>query len=235
MGSMNEELRLLDEYKDRDARLPWKDWKINIYHPRHPLGNLFQQHIFGILVESLNRMDVDLSDMKILDVGCGYGNWLRYFVELGANPAKCMGVDLSHQRIDVARYKNPAIPYLQQNIDKLPFPDEHFDLVMQSFVFSSILDAQIRVSCASEMGRVLKKGGLLLWADLVKTETGNLVAFSGSEVRGYFPTMETVFHVPTHPRYFRRLHGKYAWLSRFIYHYTRLGCESQLMFLRETV
>jgi ubiquinone/menaquinone biosynthesis C-methylase UbiE len=233
MNEMNEELRILNEYESRDNRLRWNDWRTNIYHPRHPIGSLFHEHNHDILVSTLNRLDLDLADLKILDVGCGYGYWLRYFVELGAKPGNCFGVDLSAHRIDIAKQKNPTINWYRLNMGSLPFPNNHFDFVMQSVVFSSILDTQTRLSCASEMYRVVQKGGILLWIDLTNTSTDLLVGFSGEDVQEYFPKMQTVDQRRVHPKYFRRLNGKHAWLAKCIYHFTKYGCESTRVILRK--
>src|SRR5438309_5563054 len=35
----------------------------------------------------------DLGGLDILDVGCGDGRWLRWLVELGADPERVAGVD----------------------------------------------------------------------------------------------------------------------------------------------
>lgn len=235
MSKMDEELRIQNEYDNRDARLPWNDWKTNTYHPRHPIGNLLHEHNHCSLIGVLNRLDLDLANLKILDVGCGYGYWLRYLVELGAYPKNCVGVDLSAHRIDVARQKNPAIRWHQHNIAALSFPDWSFDLVIQCLVFSSVLDPQLRIACAAEMQRVTKHGGIVLWLDLTGVVSKSLVSFSESDVQKYFPQMQIIYRERMHPRYFRRLYGKYAWLAKAIYHFTKFGCESSLVILRKTL
>jgi ubiquinone/menaquinone biosynthesis C-methylase UbiE len=230
-----EENRLLDEYLKRDNRFPWNDWKSNIYHPRHPIGNLFQEHNHSILIDALNQNNIDLSDLNILDVGCGYGSWLRFLVELGANPENCTGVDLSSQRIEIARYKNPSISYYQQNIANLLFDNEAFDLVMQIVVFSSILDKQMQIDSAKEMFRVTKNGGIILWIDLIKINTNSLTSFSEKEVNSLFPNIDVIYRRNVHPKYFRRINGQNAWLSRSIYRFSNHYCEAQLLLLKKSI
>jgi ubiquinone/menaquinone biosynthesis C-methylase UbiE len=228
-----EEKRLREEYSKRDIRLTWSNWKTNIYHPRHPIGNLFNEHNHNILVDALNQQDLELTNLKILDVGCGYGSWLRYMVELGASPENCVGVDLSAHRIEIAKQKNPSISLFQQNIDKLPFLPGSFDFVMQSVVFSSILDMKMRISSANEMYRVTKKGGIIFWVDLDNTFSETLVSFSKADVQSYFPNMQIIYQKRVHPRYFRRLSGKRAWFAKVLYNFSQYGCESQLFLLRK--
>jgi ubiquinone/menaquinone biosynthesis C-methylase UbiE len=229
MTEMNEERRILEEYAKRDARLPLHDWRTNIYHPRHPIGHLLQEHNHDILADALNHLDVDLRALKILDVGCGDGSWLRYLVELGADPANCVGVDLSEKRIGVARQRNPAIVWYRHNIAELPFPDCSFDFVLQSVVFSSILDPQMRMSCADEMRRVTTNKGKIFWIDLRRTTSSTLVAFSEAKALRYFPGLPVVYRRNVHPAYFRRITGRFAWLAKSIYYFTKFKCESLLL------
>src|SRR6476660_9718873 len=41
-----------------------------------------------------------LENLKILEVGCGTGEWLRNFIRWGAQPENLLGVDLLSSRID---------------------------------------------------------------------------------------------------------------------------------------
>src|SRR6266403_538832 len=41
----------------------------------------------------------NLRGRKILEVGCGYGHWLRCFVDWGAEPGDIHGIDLLEDRI----------------------------------------------------------------------------------------------------------------------------------------
>ena len=233
MSDADEEKRMLAEYEKRDACMPWNDWKTNIYHPRHPLGNLQHEDNHNLLCDALNQLDMDLSNLKILDVGCGYGYWLRYLVEFGASPENLVGIDLSAHRIEVAKQKNPAICWREHNIAALPFPRESFDIVMQSVVFSSILDAEMRTSCAAEMYRVTKAGGMIFWKDLTRSASEALVCFSESDVRKYFPKMQVIYQKRVGPKYFSRLNGRCTWFAKSIYHITKYGCTSQCVILRK--
>ena len=107
-----------------------------------------------------------LENTKILDVGCGTGAWLRDFVRWGARPENLCGVDLLPARITEARELCPAAVTLKcQDATSLDVPDESFDLVLQSTVFTSILNANVKQLLAREMLRVLRKRGLILWYD----------------------------------------------------------------------
>jgi len=61
---------------------------------------------------------------KLLDVGCGTG--------LTTEPWECQrfGIDPSEKLIEKAREKNSKIEYALASAEKIPFPDNHFDVVI---------------------------------------------------------------------------------------------------------
>jgi ubiquinone/menaquinone biosynthesis C-methylase UbiE len=131
-------------------------------------GNLFmvqgrERQILDLLK---NSGFGNLKERKILEVGCGAGFWLREFIKWGANPPNLHGIDLIPDRIAHAKNLCPAAVTLRcGNAESLNFSDGFFDLLLQSTVFTSILDYKMKQRIASEMLRVLKPDGLILWYD----------------------------------------------------------------------
>jgi len=108
----------------------------------------------------------DLQSKTILEVGCGTGHWLREFVRWGARPENITGIDLLADRVSRARRLcPPAVRIECGTAAQLSFPNESFDLVLQSMVFTSILNAGMKQQVASEMLRVVRNDGLILWYD----------------------------------------------------------------------
>ncbi|MCD6490582.1 MAG: class I SAM-dependent methyltransferase [Thermodesulfobacterium sp.] len=107
----------------------------------------------------------DLSDKKILDVGCGYGGVLRRFVDYGALPKNLYGIDLLPDRIETAKKLSPHINLYVGSAIELLFENEFFNIVMQFTVFTSILDHSVKQKIAQEMLRVLKPDGIIIWYD----------------------------------------------------------------------
>ncbi|MDR4464487.1 MAG: class I SAM-dependent methyltransferase [Nitrospira sp.] len=115
-----------------------------------------------------------LHDKRILDIGCGEGQWLRQFVKWGACPENVTGVDILEHRVIRARQLCPqGVQVHYGNAARLPFDNMSFDLVVQFVVFSSILDMTIKEMVAHEMLRVLKENGLILWYDFFRNNPSN--------------------------------------------------------------
>ena len=119
------------------------------------------------LLALLRRYDCkNLAAKKILDVGCGTGQWLDDFIKWGAWPENITGIDLLPDRVTRARRLcSPAVRIQCASAAELPFSDARFDLVLQATVFTSILDPDLKRRVANEMMRVVKPEGLILWYD----------------------------------------------------------------------
>lgn len=184
MAFSEEQRRLQEVYGDRARRLP-----PDYYSRFHP-GHLFMaQGRERAMLRLLARAGLtDLSDCRILDFGCGVGQDLRHMVDLGAAPEHLYGVDLLTERLERARALSPHLNFQLADGQQLPFPDAHFDLVMQSTAFSSIVDADVRRRVAQELLRVLRPGGVVLWYDMRITNPRNpdLVPMTAAEIERLF-------------------------------------------------
>jgi SAM-dependent methyltransferase len=154
-----EEARIREVYAQRQAR-----GRYSWFSP----GHLFMvQERERQLLAFLKRYDYPpLAVKKILEIGCGTGYWLHEFIKWGARPENITGVDLLPDRVAEARWLCPgAVKVDCGTAAKLSFSDATFDLVLQSTVFTSVLEPTMKQQMASEMLRVVKRDGLILWYD----------------------------------------------------------------------
>ena len=136
-----------------------------------------------------------LSNIRILDVGCGNGNMLRSFLEWGALPENVAGIDLLSERIERAQYLNPNLDIRLGSATELPWPDASFDLVCQHTVFTSILASDIKKQVASEMNRVLSPEGAILWYDFFHSRPSSIVhKIEANEIHTLFPDLNIIIH-----------------------------------------
>jgi ubiquinone/menaquinone biosynthesis C-methylase UbiE len=94
--------------------------------------------------------------LQMLDVGCGTGYHMARYRERGF---ALTGVDGSAEMLQQAREINPTMAFHQGDVDKLPLPDNTFDLILCIEVLRYLPDI---VPCLREMARVLKPGGMAL-------------------------------------------------------------------------
>jgi ubiquinone/menaquinone biosynthesis C-methylase UbiE len=97
---------------------------------------------------------------SILDFGSGVGNSTPYFRRYFP-AARLAGADLSQRCLEIAEERFPgAATVLQIQDNRLPFPDNAFDMTFSACVFHHILHAE-HVHWLSELRRVTRVGGML--------------------------------------------------------------------------
>jgi ubiquinone/menaquinone biosynthesis C-methylase UbiE len=75
-------------------------------------------------VEKLGRLLSISGNSKILDMGCGTGN---YIYALRKMTDKIIGLDMSAGMLAQAKTKYPKISFVQADVTNLPFKSETFD------------------------------------------------------------------------------------------------------------
>jgi len=109
-----------------------------------------------------------LADRPLLEVGCGSGGNLLDLLRLGLLPAHLSGIELLPERLAAARAALPeGVRLLAGDASKADIAPASQDLVLQSTVFSSILDDGVQQGLAEAMWRWLRPGGALLWYDFI--------------------------------------------------------------------
>jgi SAM-dependent methyltransferase len=98
-----------------------------------------------------------------LDAGCGDGRHLAAFAQTGQPPLRLAGTDISARILETARKSTDQsgldVDYQRANLERLPFDDCSFDLVLCTQVIEHLLDPQAGVR---ELARVLAPGGKLV-------------------------------------------------------------------------
>ena len=103
----------------------------------------------------------DVKGLRVLEVACGRGGFVR---ELACAGARVIGCDFSYSALNVGKSKLGNIAntngsvFVQGDVQKLPFADEVFDLLISCETIEHVPG----VDCAlSEMWRVVRPGGRL--------------------------------------------------------------------------
>lgn len=94
-----------------------------------------------------------LNGIRILDIGCGFGDFARKAISLGA---RCVtGIDISASMLQEAarRTSSTEVHYLKMSIEEMDFGGQRFDLVVSSLALHYVQDyaaALRRISNALE-------------------------------------------------------------------------------------
>jgi len=155
-----------------------------------------------------------LKGSKIFEVGCGSGGWLRDFVRWGAQPENLTAVECLPDRVAEAKHLCPPGVNVQQgNGAKLLQLSNHFDIVLQSTVFTSVLDMEVKKAMASELLRIVRNDGIILWYDFHINNPSNpdVQGVGKKEIANLFPGCSIQLHRITLAPPLYRLIAPYSW------------------------
>lgn len=185
MSSSKEIDRIRKEYQRREREIP-KDY----YSLQNPGNRFLYEQRFQDVSRMLKSSGVfPLTEKKILDVGCGAGQWIADFKKWGAGDKDIFGLDLDRGRIAAAQAQFSEANFYIGEASNLPFGNASFDIVLQSTVFSSVLDEPLKKAMAAEMIRVVKKTGFVLWYDFFCNNpwNSNVRGIGAEEIKKLFP------------------------------------------------
>lgn len=122
------------------------------------------------LLKDLRSFTVKFAEIRegerILDVGCATGDQAFYYAKAGAFAT---GIDLNAEMIKIALKRKQKegisnVDFLVASASDLPFEDSVFDKASISLVLHEI-DSEKQNKIISEMKRVVKKDGQLIFTD----------------------------------------------------------------------
>lgn len=125
-----------------------------------------QRAIADLLVANGLR---DVSEVRLLEIGCGTGANLLEFLRFGFTPEHLQGVELLASHVEHARRVLPVgVRVLHGDavdVVRSAIPPGSQDIVYQATVFSSLLDDGFQQRLADVMWQSVKPGGAVLWYD----------------------------------------------------------------------
>jgi len=132
-----------------------------IYAYDQPLRIRAVQKIISELKISMDKK------LKILDIGCGVGDFTIMFAKKGA---EVYGIDISKEAINIAKERasnlNNAI-FMVGKVETMNFPDETIDLILSVTVLQHIPDNAFPLA-VKNIVRCLKNDGYLIIFESVK-------------------------------------------------------------------
>jgi SAM-dependent methyltransferase len=110
---------------------------------------------------SLQALLPDLRNARIVDLGCGFGWFCRWARQQGA--AQVLGIDVSENMLARAKAStaDPAISYLQADLERLDLAAASADLVYSSLAFHYLENLE---GLLTQVYRALVPGGRLVFS-----------------------------------------------------------------------
>jgi len=164
-------------------------------------------HLSGLLGTGVNgrnsKMIIEMAKIKpgdkVLDVGCGTGSLTLTAKSYAGPSGSVYGIDASPEMIDAARKKAQRTGWEAVFeiglIEKIPYPDATFDVVINRLVIHHLPD-DLKRQAFAEILRVLKPGGLFFIADF-KPPANPLLAHVALALVGYRMMQTNVRVIPS--------------------------------------
>lgn len=206
---MSELQRIAERYARRDT-----GDRYSLLRPE--VWQMWQERQRALLKLLARRPGVP-ADWRATEVGCGAGGNLQDLLRLGLQPAHLTGIELLPERLAAARAALPErVRLLAGDASAADIAPASQDLVLQSTVFSSILDDALQQRVADAMWRWLEPGGAVIWYDFTVNNPRNpdVRGVPLARVRALFPEGRlTARRVTLAPPLARALPAAYALLN----------------------
>jgi len=130
----------------------------------------WQHHVLRVAINDLKRLIGEPLPQhgSLLDVGCGQGKSFRLLSE-AFRPARLIGLDADPHSLKLSRAEaqreNISVELMTGDCARIELPDASVDIVFCHQTFHHLVEQE---RALAEFWRVLKPGGLLLFAESTK-------------------------------------------------------------------
>ncbi|MDE2588729.1 MAG: class I SAM-dependent methyltransferase [Patescibacteria group bacterium] len=135
----------------KDFSLQTKDWENDC---------ILTRRNFWLRKRRLQMFGFSSND-RILDLGCGDGLNIQILRLMGMT--QITGIDISRPLLETAKKHNPGIRFVLGSVEKLPFTDNSFSVVLIDSVFHHLVHIP---KSLREIRRILTQNGVICFVDM---------------------------------------------------------------------
>ena len=134
----------------------YDSFEVQLYHENNASEPTKQAFFFPTIKKYLLSK---VSGKKVLDVGCGTGDWTKFAAECGAESVD--GFDISEQMVELSKQATKSLSNVTVvfgDVASMPYGDNTFDIAF-SFYITCVLQKEAFIKHFTELYRVLARGG----------------------------------------------------------------------------
>lgn len=180
-----------DRYNTAEKTIHTYDSMYSMINPIGFYGAQVQKKAYYDCFNYFRKRGMDITQAKILDVGCGKGFVTRFFAELTQNPSLIYGTDLSNFRIDEAKRLNSSIHYSVDDVVSPTLQVRDFDIISAIDVFMHLKTKEQIMQGLNGIHAQLSTEGYFIWYD--------------AYAKDHFSKVENKDHEGFHPKQMKAL------------------------------
>lgn len=157
--------KIADQWWDKNGK----------FKPLHRINQIRIEYILDSIKLYLQKKDI--TNLNIIDIGCGGGLTAEPLARLGANVT---GIDAGKDNIKVAKMhaeqSNLNINYIHGDIENLPDNNEKYDVVLVLEIIEHVDNPEIFIKLCQ---KVMRQGGIIIISTInrtIKSYFGAIVA-----------------------------------------------------------
>jgi SAM-dependent methyltransferase len=138
-----------------------------------------------ILKDNFNSLE----ELSFLEIGAGTGTNLFFFKKAGLLWDNIYANELLIDRVNILKKNFSNIHIFSGDANDIDESyHQRFDIILQSTVFTSILDSSFKKKLANKLWQLLKPGGIILWYDFAYDNPNNkdVKGIKISEIKSLF-------------------------------------------------
>lgn len=148
---------------------------------RRSFGRAYNRYIYqrrlDLLLDVIKDLNMDMSRLKVLDIGCGSGFYIDLWKSMGVT--KYVGVDISKESVTQLRARYPEYEFIQADItypETLYKLKNTYDMITVFDVMYHIIDDNRAATAFNIMNKLLCKDGTIFVFDQLLDKDSSLTS-----------------------------------------------------------